>query len=274
MNYLNKEDFDFPTTPEYTKEDIRRVQAVLLDMTKQVCGILEKHNIPYFMAFGTLIGAVKFGGFLPWDDDVDLFLFNETYDKALYHLEKELPKHLLVHSEKNDPMYYPAWNSVRNIQTEIFDAGIYNPDHQLLKYRCLGVDLYRLKKMPANEIQNYKTNEAIKFFKRKHKAGIIDESFLIEKMNDLRPGLTQKDGKSKRSSTEVYMFMVKLKRHLEKEHIFPLRKYKFEDLNLFGPNDYDAVLKASFDDHETMPDYKERKPHLTKVFFNNLIDKQ
>lgn len=91
---------DFPTTEEYPKSTIQKVQMELLNMVTIVSKILENNGIPYFIAFGTLIGAVKFEGFLPWDDDVDLFLFDETYDAAINVLESQLPKHLIVHSEK------------------------------------------------------------------------------------------------------------------------------------------------------------------------------
>ena len=76
-------DLDFPTTPEYTKEDIKVVQKELLKMGKAVCDILEKNQIPYFIALGTLLGAVRHQGFIPWDDDFDLFLFDNSYEKAI-----------------------------------------------------------------------------------------------------------------------------------------------------------------------------------------------
>lgn len=106
---------DFPVTNEYSKEDIYRVQKELLEMIKIIKNILEKNNIPYFIAFGSLIGVVKFQGFLPWDDDIDLFLFDDTYDKAIDCLEYELPSYLIVHGKKNDENYFLAWNSVKNI---------------------------------------------------------------------------------------------------------------------------------------------------------------
>ncbi len=268
MEYLRKEDIDFPTTAEYTKQDIQNAQRELLAMVKIVADILERNDIPYFIAFGTLIGAVRFGGFLPWDDDIDMFLFDETYDKAIACLENELPNHLIVHSEKNDPNYFLAWNSVKNTNTRVYDNNIYNPDNKLLKYRCLGVDMYRLKKMKPHQIPQYKAEEAIKFFKRKRNCGMITEEFLQEQLNKIENDLKlNTDSSILRNEEDVYCFILKLKNYFLAEHIFPLKKYKFEDIELYGPNNYDAVLTATFGDYAELPKYEERLPHLKKIEF-------
>ena len=72
--------------------DIKRVQNRLLEMAKATAAILEKNNIPYQIAFGTLLGAVRHGGFIPWDDDFDFLLFDDSYDKATEALARELPQ--------------------------------------------------------------------------------------------------------------------------------------------------------------------------------------
>jgi hypothetical protein len=55
-------EWEFPTTEEYSLTDIRKVQEILLIMADKVHAILKKHNIPYFITFGTLLGAVRHGG--------------------------------------------------------------------------------------------------------------------------------------------------------------------------------------------------------------------
>ena len=68
--------------------DIKRVQERLLKMAKEIASILEDHDIPYQIAFGTLLGAVRHKGFIPWDDDFDFFLFDDSYEKAMEVLQK------------------------------------------------------------------------------------------------------------------------------------------------------------------------------------------
>lgn len=263
----NKNDIDFPTTNEYTKEMISKVQKELLEMCKLICEILEKNDIPYFMAYGTLIGAIKFQGFLPWDDDIDLFLFDESYNEAISILEKEIPDHLIVHGEKNDSNYFLAWNSIKNKNIEVEANDIYNKDNKLLSYRCLGVDLYRLKKVNSNELAKYKKDEAIKFFKRKLNSGIINEEIYESNLKELESKYNLENKNIIKNNIELYTFVVKMNSPILPTSIFPLQKYKFENLELYGPNKPIEVLSSSFDNLTKLPSFEERKTHLKKVSF-------
>lgn len=265
---LNTE-MDFPATPEYPKELVRKVQLELLDMAKITCAILERHNIPYFIAFGTLLGAVRHKGFVPWDDDFDLFLFDETYEEAMSHLEKELPKHLLVHSLKTDPIYFPAWNNVKNLRTETVDGGLYNPDNNLLKYNCVGLDMYRMKKMEKRHVEIYRLNEAKIFFQKKYEFGIIDHAFYSENIARLDKQLDEAKIQSEKNpdNSIVYFFMISLKRPLFPEQIFPLKRYRFEDVDFFGPSDANAFLEPVYGNFNEIPPYEKRKGHFGKVVF-------
>ena len=62
---------------------MKQIQERLLSMAKSICGILENNEIPYMITLGTLLGAVRHGGFIPWDTDFDLHLFDESYDVKL-----------------------------------------------------------------------------------------------------------------------------------------------------------------------------------------------
>lgn len=265
---LDKSDISFPTNDNYPRELIERIQTELLAMVKVVSKILETNQIPYSIAYGTLFGALKFEGFLPWDDDVDFFLFDESYDKAIQCLSNELPNHLLIHGSQNDPSYFLAWNSVKNLNIKVTDNGIYNPHNKLLKYRNLGLDLYRLKKIKEDELDNFKEQEAIKFFERKLKGGIINKKEFESSVEGISLMYNGKEKKMQSySNKDIYAFVVKQKKPIFAEDIFPLKKYKFEDIELLGPNHPKEVLECSFNDIDKLPDFHERKPHLKEVQF-------
>ena len=70
--------------------DLRRVQLIQLDMMKEIDRICRKHNLKYNIAFGTLLGAVRHGGFVPWDDDADINMPYEDYRKLIEVIDDEL----------------------------------------------------------------------------------------------------------------------------------------------------------------------------------------
>lgn len=259
----------FPTTKDYTLDEVKAAQKELLSMAKVIAKILEDNNIGYCMAFGTLIGAKKFNGFLPWDDDIDFFIFDDKYKKAIELLETKLPMHLIIHGEKNDPNYFLNWNVVRNVNIPIEIAEIYHPHNKLLGQKYLGVGLYRLKRISAAKVACYKKNEAISFFKRKLDKGIIsaleynNEIIKVER-NYLDEGCTLHNVEE-----EIFTCVVKVNKHIPLDAILPLKKIDFEDTKFFAPNDPLAVLECSFDNLDELPPYEERKTHLKSIKFKN-----
>jgi lipopolysaccharide cholinephosphotransferase len=264
-NKLNN--LTFPVHEGYGFEEIKKVQQVVLDMGRMVCSILERNKIPYMITNGTLIGAALYQSFVPWDDDFDLFLFDDTYEEAMRALEDELPAHLIVHSERNDPKYFPAWNRVKDIRTYTEDSGLYNPDNRILRFPCLSVDLYRIKRMPKSRVELYKVCEALKFFERKHKFGIISSSMYNKEVQLLQ----QEKGNLESQHFEgydddVYMFMVMLRRPLSAEDIFPLLRYSFEGYSFWGPQSSDALLSSLYGkDYKCIPEFEQRNTRFSKV---------
>ncbi len=70
--------------------DLRRIQLIQLDMMKEIDRICRKHHLKYNIAFGTLLGAVRHGGFVPWDDDADINMPYEDYRKLIEVIDEEL----------------------------------------------------------------------------------------------------------------------------------------------------------------------------------------
>lgn len=82
------------------------MRIVELEILKTFRDFCTKNNIEYFLSNGTLLGAVKYKGFIPWDDDVDVFVPRADYDRML-HLFKDNEKYKLFAFERNSAYRYP-----------------------------------------------------------------------------------------------------------------------------------------------------------------------
>ena len=79
-------------------ETLTKIQAIELDILKQCLAIIQRHELRYFMLGGTLLGAVRHKGFIPWDDDVDIGMPRPDYDAFLKYAEQELEAPCLLHT--------------------------------------------------------------------------------------------------------------------------------------------------------------------------------
>ena len=67
------------------------IHKVLLEMMKDLDAVLRKHNIPYWLAGGSALGAVRHQGFIPWDDDMDITMLRSDYERFLKEAVPDLP---------------------------------------------------------------------------------------------------------------------------------------------------------------------------------------
>lgn len=259
----------FPVSLSYNLDSLRLVQSRLILNTKIITNILDEFAAPYFLAFGSLLGAIRHEGFIPWDDDMDLFILDEDYDKAIAILESRLPNHLVVHSIRNDANYFHAWNRVKDLSTTVEDAGFYHHHNNMLGKKCLSVDLYRLKKVGSSEVSSYLAIEAAAFYTRKLDSKIIDYEEFIQSIKGIDGYVEERLKKIKvdKFNNESYFFALKMKEPIFYSDIFPLTKHKFENEVFSIPKNSNQILKALFGDYLSIPPYEERLSRLSSVRF-------
>ena len=101
----------------YVSAETKALWKVMLDMIEQVDRICRKHDIKYFLIAGSLLGAVRHKGFIPWDDDIDIALFRDDYRKLEKILPGELPEGLFMQTLDTDPEYPASHMRVRDSRT-------------------------------------------------------------------------------------------------------------------------------------------------------------
>lgn len=101
-------------------ETLTDMQKKLLEVFKYTIAFLEKHDIKYIVCGGTLLGAVRHKGFIPWDDDIDLYLYRDDYEK-LKKLKEEIQNDGYYLQSLADENYYLPFMKIINPRTTIWE---------------------------------------------------------------------------------------------------------------------------------------------------------
>ena len=120
---------------------ILKLQNIILNIMKYIHDLCEKHQIDYYIIGGTALGAVRHGGFIPWDDDLDIAMTRENYERFLIICEKELNKEdfFIQVGRKDWPLYF----SKLRLKGTIFEEDV-AVDEVDLKNRGIFVDIFPL----------------------------------------------------------------------------------------------------------------------------------
>lgn len=130
-------DFQFPQGNDVLK----RLQAIEFEMALAIRDIFERNNIRYVIEYGSLLGAIRHGGFIPWDDDFDYVVFEDDYEKASEALRRELPSKYVLHDKESDPNYFYSFSKVRHLNSLAIEEGFTDD----LKYKGISIDLFKGK---------------------------------------------------------------------------------------------------------------------------------
>jgi len=100
-------DFDtlFPDMRENEQTLTKQCQAVMLRMLKIIDYLCAKHNVQYFLIGGSLLGAIRHKGFIPWDDDLDIGMTRDNYDRFVELAVPDLPRDIFFQTHITDPSY-------------------------------------------------------------------------------------------------------------------------------------------------------------------------
>ena len=132
----------------YVQPLIKRAWAAQLEVLNEIAMICKRHNIKYFAEWGTLLGAVRHKGYVPWDDDLDIAMMRRDFEKFRYYAPREIPEgycFLDVNTEGFDEQLARVVNSDK----------IYLNDNFLKKFHdcpyAIGVDIFCVDNIPKEK---------------------------------------------------------------------------------------------------------------------------
>ncbi len=271
-------------------ENIRQLQKINLQTLELVLKIIDKYNLKYYMLGGTMLGAIRHKGFIPWDDDIDIGMPRKDYEKFLEIANQELSKNYKIINFKTDKDYNYYITRVQNINTKLIELRFKHEQ----KYTHASIDIFPLDGFPNN------------FFKRKiYYLRILSHRAMMSLEN--KKGI---DSQRKRGGLEKvvlkllllfptdrmfnsYNQKIKIDRLLKRydmadslfagnimgayrvKEVVPTKYYgddsfyKFEHLTLRGFKEKDKYLRHLYgDSYMELPPEQDRKIHFEIVDIN------
>lgn len=246
----------------------RAIQDRMLEIVIEVDAILRKHHIEYWLDGGTLLGAVRHGGFIPWDDDLDINVQMKDMPLVRKVLTEELPNNYIFHDAHNDPNYHLLMAKVRDMQSLFEDP--YCSRH---KYQGIYIDIIPMEEVVPIGIKNKIDFVYIRCLRGMHNYSdrILEKilgyicypftlfiTFLCRTWTRLFP--TKMWG-------HAYGWLSYA--HIKVQDIFPTKDIEFEGLKLRAPANPDGFLRSLFGDYMQVPPPEKRITHNAKVTFFN-----
>lgn len=219
---------------------INYLHSKTLEIFKIVKSILEENNIRYMICGGTLLGAVTTGKFIPWDDDVDMCVIEDDYEKMKSLLLHNLPSWIEVQCNETEPHYYHGWIKIRD------KGSIVEPNEPMYKENGVWIDIYKLTKSKRREVNYLILKEHVDYLNRRCLLGCISEQERDKRIKerDLENKITEAKQEASISSddSDVYIIWSASKILVEPEWCFPLSTCTFEELQVYTFNTPNAYL--------------------------------
>lgn len=251
--------------------DISEIHKIILDIAAVFHDICVRHGIPYYMLGGTMLGTIRHGGFIPWDDDMDFGVPRVYYDKLVKILKKELPKHLVCLTPLDD---YGIPNEIIKISDMRTVVDEQNKEH-ISKKMGLFIDIFPLDFsnnnwnrwsrnwiistiLNLNNLRYYPTNTTKGRFLHKV-IKLIPKQFYLKTIKYLtaKQGEYYSNYSGAWGSRETILYLYFGKPVL----------YEFDGIMLYGVQDPHQYLTCLYGNWEELPSEDNRHFHLVNVFY-------
>ena len=249
---------------------LRRLQLTQLEILRRIDDFCSEEKISYSLYAGTLLGAVRHRGFIPWDDDLDICMERTEYDRFVAAWIERGPAGFLLQNKENTPLFTQSFSKIRKDHTTFlqydFERGRYHtgifvdvfpidrlPENELARlwftWNCLRYQLYSREFVPP------KGNPVEKAI-----SSVLLAAVPPEKRQDKRRALLNKitrNSPGKEETVAIETFRT-IRTPLPADLLEDYVRLSFEDGEYMCFKNWDGYLRAKFGDYMTLPPESER----------------
>jgi len=256
-------------------KSVKELQGVLLGIAKVFHQICVEENIPYYMVGGTMLGSIRHGGFIPWDDDMDFAVSRKDFERLLKILPERLPAPYRMLTRKDTAsvtgflkisdertLHVYRWTDGQERDYGV-DIDIFQLDPATSKTRGRIKDF--ILKMRGYRVLSAKNRSLSKkilayliktvfFFVSRDMIYNFIERHLVEKRGDL---IANTYGGTAKAET------------MSREYMGEPRLYKFEDTQFYGVAMPEEYLTSLYGDWKTLPPEDKRHDHIVSMYWRD-----
>jgi len=248
-------------------DELVKLQNHQIKILKAVIDICDRHNIIYYAFYGTLLGAIRHKGFIPWDNDIDIAMTREEYNKFL-NFVSELPSNLFHHtlesqgceytyeariSDLNTIQYGKRHDSVKgnvSIDIFIFDYAKKFSEFTVKKVRFL--KMCALNNFEKEYLYDIHKGNKLKMLYIKL-TDMFSKKYNEKTVNSLINKMVCSKTKTDSFLVAIYPYSIYLTEWFGNGKIMP-----FGDFNIRVPSNYDSILRVCFGDYMQLPPEEKR----------------
>lgn len=273
----------------YEPDVLDKLHSVQLQILRDFIKVCEKYNLPYFAVYGTAIGAVRHHGFIPWDDDIDVAMLREDYDKFCKVFQKELGKEYNLLTPEIDGRYACTVTHIQRKGTKFISEA----SQDLKCEQCIFMDIFPLDYVAKKKKEALRQSRMTNIFGRllflsgtaypvipyngvKGKAATIicwvihyilvlfriKPAYLYKKYLSIA---TKYNNADKSAYVTSFEYAGGLKDRVKKADLFPLKKVPFEDLEVNVPANNHEFLTKVYGDYMKIPPKEQQINHMPLV---------
>jgi len=249
---------------------LRKAQLRLLDMLKYLCEASKKADVSCRLDGGNVLGAVRHGGFIPWDDDVDVVVSRSDFKKLCRYLEKHPHPQYILQTHKTDKNSFVPWGRLRDLNSEYENP--YPADSRegktfaAQKYKGLQIDIFPYEGYMIPKLQRLAAKMAcVVHFDLSHSHPRLARMTYAVLHRVVYPCFRFWGHCFGNPDLYMHSYGSWFYFQFPKDVLLPHQPVTFEGLTLEGPADVDRFCRILYKDYMSLPPKDKRAVHGSEI---------